>query len=125
PLPDGRLTPTHFRAVHRHLFQDVYNWAGRYRTVRVSKSGSMFCFPENIEPQLRALFAWLADHDRLTGLDADDFAELGAHFLSELNAIHAFREGNGRVQMAFFAMMADRAGHPIDFGQLEPEPFLA
>jgi cell filamentation protein len=125
PLPGGRLTPTHFRAVHRHLFQDVYRWAGRDRTVRVSKGGSMFCFPENIGAQLQALFAWLANRNYLMGLDGDAFAEQGAHFLSELNAIHAFREGNGRAQMAFFAMLADRAGHPIDFSRLEPEPFLA
>lgn len=85
----------------------------------------MFCFPENIRTQLQALFAWLADRDYLSGLDANSFSALGAHFLSELNAIHAFREGNGRAQMAFFAMLADRAGHPIDFGRLEPESFLA
>lgn len=125
PLPGGRLTPSHLRAVHRHLFQDVYRWAGRDRTVRIGKGASMFCFPENIRPQLQALFVWLAERDYLAGLDANAFSALGAHFLSELNAIHAFREGNGRAQMAFFAMLADRAGHPIDFSRLEPEPFLA
>ena len=124
-MPRGRLTLTHFRAVHRHLFQDVYRWAGRYRTVRISKGGSMFCFPENIRPQLQGLFGWLAGHNHLAGLDADDFAELGAHLLSELNAVHAFRESNGRAQMAFFAMLSDRAGHPLDLDRLEPEPFLA
>lgn len=122
--PAGRFTPTHFRAVHRHLFQDVYPWAGRYRTIRISKGASMFCYPENIAAQLRTLFAWLAGQDRLSGRNADDFAEAGAHLLSELNAIHAFREGNGRAQMVFFAMLADRAGHPLDLTRLEPEPFL-
>ena len=42
PLPAGRFTPTHLRAIHRHLFQDVYAWAGRYRTIRISKRNSMF-----------------------------------------------------------------------------------
>ena len=125
PLPAGRFTPTHLRAVHQHLFQDVYRWAGRYRTVRISKGGSMFCYPEHIPAQLRMLFVWLEDRDRFAKLDANDFAEQGAHFLSELNAIHAFREGNGRAQMAFFAMLADHAGHPLDLDRLEPEPFLA
>jgi cell filamentation protein len=125
PLPAGRFTPAHFRAVHRHLFQDIYRWAGRYRTVRISKGGSAFCYPEHIRTQLRMLFAWLHDRDRFANLGAYDFAGQGAHFLSELNAIHAFREGNGRTQMAFFAMLADRAGHPLDLERLQPEPFLA
>ena len=125
PLPAGRFTPAHFQAVHRHLFQDIYRWAGRYRTVRIGKGGSMFCYPEHIRTQLRMLFARLQERDRFANLNPDDFAGEAAHFLSELNAFHAFREGNGRAQMTFFAMLADRAGHPLDLERLQPEPFLA
>ena len=46
PLPDGDFDPAHYCAVHRHLFQDVYEWAGQYRTVRTSKGGNVFCYPE-------------------------------------------------------------------------------
>jgi cell filamentation protein len=48
PLPLGRLSVRHYYAVHRHLFQDVYAWAGRPRTVRLGKAGSAFCYPEHI-----------------------------------------------------------------------------
>jgi cell filamentation protein len=65
PLPAGRFTPTHLRAIHRHLFQDVYAWAGRYRTIRISKGNSMFCYPEHIDVQIRSLFAWLDDRKHL------------------------------------------------------------
>jgi cell filamentation protein len=51
PLPAGKLSVTHFRAIHRHLFQDVYTWAGGLRTVRMSKGGSMFAYPEHIPDQ--------------------------------------------------------------------------
>ena len=47
-LPTGRLGYGHYRAIHRHLFQDVYAWAGKIRTVRISKEGSTFCYPEHI-----------------------------------------------------------------------------
>jgi cell filamentation protein len=47
--PGGNLDFTHFKAIHHHLFQDVYDWAGEIRTVRMSKDSSMFCYPENIE----------------------------------------------------------------------------
>ena len=46
PLPEGRFGPAHYCAVHRHLFQDVYHWAGRYRTVRIGKAGNWFCYPD-------------------------------------------------------------------------------
>lgn len=48
----------------------------------------------------------------------------GAHFLAELNAIHAFREGNGRTQLTFFALLAVHAGHPLDFRKLDPHEML-
>lgn len=124
PLPNGRLSAAHYCAVHRHLFQDVYEWAGKYRTVRMSKDASMFCYPEHIRVEMQRLFAWLREQDYLRGRHADAFAAGAAHFLSELNAIHAFREGNGRTQLTFLALVANRAGHPLDLGRLDPVAML-
>src|ERR1700716_309780 len=45
-LPEGNLDFAHYKAVHHHLFQDVYEWAGNARTVRMFKGGNPFCFPE-------------------------------------------------------------------------------
>jgi len=47
-----------------------------------------------------------------------------ASFLAELNAIHPFREGNGRSQLSFLNAVAIRAGHPIDLIEIRPAPFL-
>lgn len=125
PLPDGRFDPAHYRAVHRHLFQDVYGWAGRYRTVRTSKNGHMFCYPENIGHSMAALFARLQDEPFTGGGDFEAFASAAADFLAELNAIHPFREGNGRTQLAFLHLVALRAGQPLDLSRIEPERMLA
>ncbi len=125
PLPEGRLSLTHYRAIHRHLFQDVYRWAGQFRTVRISKDASTFCYPEHIAAEMARLFATLRASRHLAGLDAVRFAREAAHFLAELNAIHAFREGNGRTQLAFFTLLADRAGQPLRLERLEPADFLA
>jgi len=124
PLPAGDLDFAHYCAVHHHLFQDVFEWAGKPRTVRISKHGSPFCFPENIEAQATALFFNLKKTDFLRNLSPEKFATDAAHFLSELNAIHAFREGNGRVQLTFLALLALRAGHPLDVEKLDPEAML-
>jgi cell filamentation protein len=86
PLPGGRLSLRHYRAVHHHLFQDVYTWAGRFRTVRIGKQGSMFCYPENIDREMKQLFARLQRDNYLRSLSADEFARAAASFLSTLNA---------------------------------------
>ena len=124
PLPPGLLSVTHYRAIHHHLFQDVYDWAGRFRTVRLAKDQSAFCFPENIAREMRALFEWLRERRYLRGLDVRRFAREAAHFLAELNAIHPFREGNGRSQLTFLALVAHRAGHPLDLARLDPARML-
>lgn len=124
PLPYGRLSVTHYRALHHHLFQDVYAWAGKFRTVRISKDGSAFCYPENIQREMSALFDGLKKQRYFRDLTADDFAKAATTFFTTLNAIHPFREGNGRTQTSFLALIADQAGHPIDLQRLEPERFL-
>lgn len=56
PLPQGTFDPAHYCSIHHHLFQDVYEWAGQCRTVRSSKGGNAFCYPEHIPAQMDALF---------------------------------------------------------------------
>jgi cell filamentation protein len=124
PLPAGQLDADHYRAIHRHLFQDVYDWAGDIRTVRITKGSSAFCFPENIETQMRRVFGDLARENQFGGLDSASFAAKAAHFLAELNAIHPFREGNGRTQNVFLGVLADQAGHPLDFQRLNPPDMM-
>jgi cell filamentation protein len=119
PLPSGRYVAAHYRAVHRHLFQDVYRWAGRYRTVRTAKGGNAFCYPEHIAMQMNHLFERLQAGPLIGGAAFEEYALAAADFIAELNAIHPFREGNGRVQLTFLHMIAVRAGHPLDMQRVE------
>jgi cell filamentation protein len=122
--PAGRLSVSHFKALHKHLFQDVYFWAGRFRTVRISKGSSSFCYPEHIDAEMRRLFAGLQQDDYFGGLTAAEFAARAAHFLAELNAIHPFREGNGRTQLTYLTLLSEKAGHPINVDLIEPATIL-
>lgn len=124
PLPKGEFDPAHYCSVHRHLFQDVYVWAGKYRTVRTAKDGNSFCYPEHIESQMELLFARLHDATFLHGASRTTFADAAAHFLGELNAIHAFREGNGRTQLSYLYLIGLRAGHPLDLARVQAQPML-
>ena len=124
PLPAGRLSYAHYRAIHRHLFGDVYAWAGKVRTVRISKGGSAFCYPEHIDREMHRLFGTLSAQKHLRGLDARTFAIGAAHFFAELNAIHPFREGNGRTQLSFLVALAEHGGHSIPMHGLKPKAAL-
>lgn len=125
PLPEGRLGIPHYKAVHRHLFQDVYSWAGQFRTVSISKDGSTFCYPANIVREMNLLFDGLRRRKHLKDAPIAEFIPQAAHFLAELNAIHPFREGNGRSQMTFMVLLAIRAGRTVNVEYLQPRRFLA
>ena len=124
PLPRGRLSVHHYCAVHHHLFQDVYTWAGNFRSVRLSKDASTFCYPEYIATEMRRLFTRLKLELHLKDRSREDFTRGAAHFLAELNAIHPFREGNGRTQLTFLNVIAYQAGHPLDYDRLHPNVML-
>ena len=124
-LPLGKLNEFHYKRIHRHLFRDVYTWAGEYRDVRISKGDSTFCYPEYIPDEMKKVFAGLQRDNNLTGLTAPVFATKAASLLANLNAIHAFRDGNGRSQMAFMNLLAIRARHPLRLTKIVPKNFLA
>ncbi|WP_348625866.1 MULTISPECIES: Fic family protein [unclassified Mesorhizobium] len=131
-FPDqGRRTyprrPSGFRAlqgVDHHLFQDVYEWAGEVRAIPIGKGGNWFCYPEYINQEMHRIFGELADGDYLCELDLDAFAVRAAHVLAEINAVHPFREGNGRTQLTFLAMLMENAGFPFNADMLGRENVL-
>ncbi|WP_184378993.1 Fic family protein [Rhizobium sp. BK619] len=119
PWPEGDLDVTHYLTLHQHLFQDVYDWAGEIRTIRIGKGGNWFCYPEFIAHELSRIFQELAQANYFQGLTQADFAIQAAHLLAEINAIHPFREGNGRTQLTFLALLAERAGLPFNADVLD------
>lgn len=93
--------------------------------MRIAKGGSMFCYPEHIPAEMARVFGELRTNDYLRGRTVDRFAAEAAHFLAELNAIHPFRDGNGRTQLAFMASLASQARRPLNLGKLNPDTVLA
>jgi cell filamentation protein len=124
-LPSGAFDVSHYCAIHNHLFQDIFAWAGEFRTVRISKGASMFCYPEFIAPEMQTLFIQLKSNIIAASLDRQEFANRAAIFLADLNAIHPFREGNGRTQLAFLTILSEQAGHPLNLQTFNPERLLA
>jgi cell filamentation protein len=120
PIP-GRYDLDHLRAFHRHLFQDVYDWAGHLRTVNIVKGNTPFAFANALVTASHSLFAHLVDENFLRDLDHNQFVNRAAHYLTEINALHPFREGNGRTQRAFLFQLAIDAGWHIDWETVTAE----
>ncbi len=116
---EGRFDFAHLCAIHRHLFQDVYDWAGEIRTVDISRDTSRFANMAMIERYLGGVLARLPAENWLRGLQPEPFVARLAHYMGEINATHPFREGNGRTQRVFCALLAEQAGYFIDFESVD------
>jgi Fic/DOC family protein len=99
---------------------DGHDRAGQHRTVNMSKGDTLFALAEWIEPQGRQLFDQLARRQHLRGLDRDSFINAAGQFLSDLNALHPFREGNGRTQRVFLQLLANQAGWQLAWARTTP-----
>lgn len=120
----GKFDTAHLQAIHRHMFQDVYQWAGEFRTVDISKGGHLFGLTQHIATFLNKTFADLEKERFLSGAKRGRFANRGAYYLGEINAIHPFREGNGRTQREFIRQLAVWNGHVLDWSRVSREQMI-
>ena len=120
PLP-GHYDLEHLQAFHRRIFGDIYEWAGELRTVAIAKEQSLFALPEHIEPYLDRVLSELAEERLLRDLPRHEFVDRLTHYYAELNAVHPFREGNGRTQRAFLGQLAREAGYHLAWERLGGE----
>ena len=115
----GQYDLEHLRVFHWTIFQDVYPWAGQLRTVLIVKAGASFCLPHQIVDTAADVFARLADDRYLRGRDRDAFLDGLTALLTEINALHPFREGNGRTQRAFLSQVARDAGYRLRWEHID------
>jgi fido (protein-threonine AMPylation protein) len=121
----GFFDSDHLRRIHHFLFQDVYAWAGEFRTVPIAKGDSFFARPEHIGSELQKLFHGLAAEQCLRGNDSKVFCQRAAYYLGEINALHPFREGNGRAQREFMRELALEAGFEVSWDLVSQDEMLA
>ncbi|MDS7914929.1 putative adenosine monophosphate-protein transferase Fic [Klebsiella pasteurii] len=105
----------HLCAIHRQLYQDVFDWAGQLREVDIYQGDTRFCHFAYIEKEGNALLQDLEEESYLVGLALDKFIERLAHYYCEINVLHPFRLGNGMAQRIFFEQLAIHAGYTLDW----------
>ena len=119
PLP-GSYDLDHLRGFHQRIFGAIYPWAGQLRTVDIARTPQdVFCRWPFIESYSAGVFGDLVDDRMLTGLARNPFVARLGHYYGEINAIHPFREGNGRTQRAFLSQLARDAGWRIAWSELD------
>jgi len=118
--PEGNFDLAHLEAIHRHLFQDVYEWAGQLRTVDMYKSApGEFKPPDRIEMAVHGAHELAVQTDFLRDMNVWEFSDKAAQIIGDINQAHPFREGNGRTQFEFLEQLGERAGHNVDTTRIE------
>ena len=108
-------------AIHRHLFGDIYDWAGEVRTVDITKNSDgsdFFLIVSKITDAGQYVFSELASENYLKDLPRVEFINRLSYYYDQLNYIHPFREGNGRTQRAFWSRVASDAGHVLCWNEV-------
>ena len=119
PLPGG-FDLHDLQAIHRYLFADLYEWAGQLRTIDISKGNNHFAHYAHLESVAAEIFAKLSGENHLAGSSSGAFSRSAAYYLGELNALHPFREENGRAQREFISHLAQANGCLTDLGNGSP-----
>ena len=117
----GNFDLKHLQDIHRFLFEDIYPWAGELRQVNIAK-GNQFCLFHNLEMYSDSIFSKLKKENYL--IECGNLPHRLAYYLSEINVLHPFREGNGRTQRLFIEYLADNAGATVDFSDVSPEEMI-
>lgn len=105
----------HLCAIHRQLYQDIFDWAGQLREVDIYQGDTRFCHFAYIEKEGNALMQDLEEEGYLVGLAHEKFVERLAHYYCEINVLHPFRLGSGLAQRIFFEQLALHAGYALSW----------
>ena len=96
--------------IHKHLFQDIYVWAGKKRTVEISKDGKQFFPTSHFDNAFRYIDQIIAEFKKIPKDNKKLLSEKLAEILDNINYLHPFREGNGRTQREFLRLLALEKG---------------
>ena len=128
PTPKGVFDLKHLQAIHKHLFGDIYDWAGKPREVNIAKKTeyagtTMFAYFHRIEPELNKIFSRLESEHPIE-CSQDELIKIIAEYFNEVNAVHPFREGNGRANRLFFSELAKQSGYIIEWDKMNKDDYI-
>jgi fic family protein len=127
----GNFDYKHLKDIHKYIFQDVFEWAGKDRAELgiygpFIKENSFFCMGQFLHEEADKIFKGLKEQNFFKNAkDINELAKNMANFMSDLNALHPFREGNGRTQRIFLKDLAESIGYKLDLSLTDKERMRA
>ena len=123
-LPFANVDFDYYKMLHKYVFGDIYEWAGTIRNIDMSKKGTRFCSAELIGQKGAAIFSRLNASDYLKKYEHDNFINEFTELYCDLNMLHPFREGNGRIQRLFLTKLLKHIGYAIDFADFDADELM-
>ena len=120
----GDFDLNYFLEIHKFLFEDIYPFAGKFRNENIAKGYFSFAEWQYIEPEIKRLFDKLKAENYLQGRSREELVKGLAYYLSELNVLHPFREGNGRTIREFIRELAFFNGYVLDLQNTTSDELL-
>lgn len=114
----------HLMKIHYYIFQDIYPFAGKTRDEDISKGNTFFAHWQYLDQNADLLFRKLKAEGFLIGTDVERFSQRSAFYMSELNILHPFREGNGRVIREFIRCLAIESGYILNWNVINKDTLL-
>ncbi|GHT99491.1 Fic family protein [Spirochaetia bacterium] len=122
---DGLFDLDHLCNIHKIIFEDIYDWAGKIRKGEfLTKGGSIFCRGQYLKENADKIFSQLTHEKLLQNLPRDNFIKRLAYYMGEINALHPFREGNGRTSREYFRQLSLNANYILDFSKINKDELL-
>ncbi len=121
----GNFDFEHYKAIHKYLFREIYEWAGEVRTVDMSKKGTAFAKCSEIKELADACFKRLKAENYFIGKPFNEYIDCIVDFYCVTNMLHPFREGNGRTQRIFLSQLIRYAGYEIDFSNMNADDLMS
>lgn len=121
---EGTFDFNHLKRIHHFIFQDLYEWAGQIRDVAIGKN-NLFCRAKHINDYAKTVFDDFYPDCRKSKDDRDKFIETLSSHYADMNALHPFREGNGRAQREFTRELCLNCGYVLDLTKIRHKEMLA
>ena len=111
-LPAGKFST--LQVIHKYMFEDIYDFAGKIRTVNIAKGNFRFAPLMYIETALENI-------DKMPQLSFDEIVEKYV----EMNIAHPFREGNGRSTRIWLDhILKNEIGKVVDWSKVDKEDYI-
>ena len=120
----GNFDKKHYLSIHNYLFEDIYPFAGLFRTENIAKGNFSFAEWQYIESELNRLLNELKNENYLKDLSKDLLSKRLAYYMAEFNVLHPFREGNGRTIREFIRQLAYVNGYIFNLQNINPQYML-